>query len=1728
FAAQPGNTTAGTLPTLTVDVEDQWGNIITTDSSTVTIAAASGPGSAGGTLTASASNGVATFSAVTLDTPGSYTLTVTDGSDSSATSSSFTVSAAGASQLAFSVQPSNVAAGVANSPSIVVDVEDQFGNLASSDSSSVTLAVHTGPGSASGTLTVSASGGIATFSNVILDTAGAYTLTATDGSLTAATSSSFTVSAGSAYQVGFVQQPTSVAAGSTISPSVTVAVEDQYGNVVTTDSSNVTIAINTGSGTLNGTLTEAASSGVATFGNLSIDTTGNYTFIASDGSLNTAVSNSFAVTPASASQLAFNTQPSAIVAGVAISPSVVVDVEDQYGNLVTTDSSSVTLAAGGGTGSASGTLTVNASGGIATFSNVTVDIAGTYELTATDGSLSSASSNPFTVSAASAAELGYYIQPTNVTAGVADSTFVVDVEDQFGNIVQTDNSDVTVAVDTGPGSASGTLTVTASGGTADFTNVKLDTAGAYTLTATDGSLSPVNSSSFTVSAASASKLAFVQQPSDLTSGNPITPNVTVAVEDQFGNVVTTDSSQVTLAVASGPSGTGSSNVDAVNGIATFNDITPHTVGTYTLLATDGSLNSATSNSFAVTPGAANQLVYDVQPSNAVAGVANSPSIVVDVEDAWGNIVTSDSSQVSLTIATGPGGIFGTDQVDASSGVATFNNVILHTAGAYTLSARDGSLTSATSNSFTISAGSPTVIAYNVQPSNATAGVANSPSIVVDEEDQYGNLVTTDNTTNITLAVSSGPGSASGTLTKTTSGGVATFNNVVIDVAGAYQLTASDSLGNTVATSNSFSITATTPSQVVFVQQPTNVAALDTIDPSVTVAVEDQYNNIVTTDSSSVTLATDTGPGALQGTTTVSASSGIATFNDISLDITGSYTLAATDGSLTPAVSNSFTVAPAATHVVFNVQPSNAAAGAANSPSIVVDVENSSNVIVNTDQSDVTLAVATGPGSIAGTDTVAAVNGVATFTNVKFDTVGAYTITATDGSLTSATSGSFTITPAAAAQLAYATEPSDVAAGTPDSPAIVLDVEDQYGNLITTDSSSVTLSIASGPGNIYGTDTVNASSGVATFSNVYFHLAGAHTITASDGSLAPATSTSFNVTPAPAAHLIFVGQPTNVVAGAAISPSITVDVQDQFGNLVTTDSSSVTLAVDIGPGSVSGTDTVNASGGIATFSNVTVDTTGQYTLKATDGSLLYAESASFFVTPAAATVVSITTQPSNVTAGVAESPAIVVETLDAYGNLVTTDDNNIVLAIATGPGAIFGTDTVAASSGIATFSDVYFKTAGSYRITATDDINSVTTSNSFTVSPAAASQLAYAVQPSNAPLSVDISPAITVDVEDQYGNVVTTNSSNVTLAVASGPGSAGGTLTVAASSGVATFSNISFATAGNYTLTASDASLTAATSSAFTIGFALTTPSTGASVAEGGSYSIDWTGARTGDTVQLWVEGGPNNSWTELTTGVPEANGSYSWNTTGVDHGWYYFEAYDIPTSGTTYSAVSPDYLHITDPGGAAPNISMSNPPIGTASDAQGTNYVLDYSGTDGTGDTNPIYVQLWIYSGNTGQWSEVPGANYLSAAGGTYSMSTTDLTPGWYSFAAHATNGDQWSYTASPGWLNITVPTPTIAFTTPTSGQSVAAGGTFNLDWNINGLSSNDLPNSIVQIWGQHLVNGSPEWQELTASVPAANGTYAWTVPTSPGAGTYYAFSIWLNDGDMWWAQASPNWLRVS
>jgi hypothetical protein len=116
-----------------------------------------------------------------------------------------------------------------------------------------------------------------------------------------------------------------------------------------------------------------------------------------------------------------------------------------------------------------------------------------------------------------------------------------------------------------------------------------------------------------------------------------------------------------------------------------------------------------------------------------------------------------------------------------------------------------------------------------------------------------------------------------------------------------------------------------------------------------------------------------------------------------------------------------------------------------------------------------------------------VAGVANYTAFTVNApVGTYTVTFSDGALTSAASTSFAVTVGAPSQLVIATEPSaSVATGVALASQPVIKVEDSGGNVVTTvTTGAASASITAGVGGaITAGATANFAAGVATFSGL---------------------------------------------------------------------------------------------------------------------------------------------------------------------------------------------------------------------------------------------------------------------------------------------------------------------------------------------------------------------------------------------------------------------------------------------------------------------------------------------------------------------------------------------------------------------------------------------------------------------------------------------------------------------
>lgn len=298
-------------------------------------------------------------------------------------------------------------------------------------------------------------------------------------------------------------------------------------------------------------------------------------------------------------------------------------------------------------------------------------------------------------------------------------------------------------------------------------------------------------------------------------------------------------------------------------------------------------------------------------------------------------------------------------------------------------------------------------------------------------------------------------------------------------------------------------------------------------------------------------------------------------------------------------------AQAGVQLVINQQPSKTVVDDAITPPITVDVLDSNNNLVLSDDSAVSVRISNGPNgaTLGGTLTVDAVNGVATFSNLNLNTIGTYTLTFTAPNLSSATTTTFNITksPLDGSHLVFTRPPTSGVAGQKLS-EIIVTAELPSNAPSTKTKGTVTLSITSGPtnGKLLGTKTASLKQGIATFKNISFDIAGTYTLEAQDTASIAATPSTFDVIATTPKKMTFSQQPVNKIAPSS-SFSVAVQLLDKYGNISTEDFSSVTIALVGGPklADLQGTLTEDVVDGIAAFDDLSLITPGHYMLMATD-------------------------------------------------------------------------------------------------------------------------------------------------------------------------------------------------------------------------------------------------------------------------------------------------------------------------------------------------------------------------------------------------------------------------------------------------------------------------------------------------------------------------------------------------
>ena len=722
-----------------------------------------------------------------------------------------------------------------------------------------------------------------------------------------------------------------------------------------------------------------------------------------------------------------------------------------------------------------------------------------------------------------------------------------------------------------------------------------------------------------------------------------------------------------------------------------------------VITTTGSGKVGVSNPFTVTPGAPFTVTVTASPTS-IPIVSGSAVVTATVRDVGGEVV-ADGTVVTFTTTLGA---IAPLTRTTTNGVATAVLTSGSTSGIAVVGATAGSRWGSTNVTFT--PGPAASIALVAYPASIPIGGLTA-TLTATVRDQYANLVT--DGTVVTFATSLGDFFLASTVTKTTTGGMATA-----------ALTSGLIMGTAMVTATVDAISGTTT--VTFTPGPPFTVALLAVPPSipvggstttVTATVVDRYNNHVT-DGTVVTFATSLGSIA---PLTRPTSSGLATATLTSGNFASTATVTATAGMAAGTTPVTFTPGLPFT-VTITANPISIPVGGVTAILTATVVDQYSNNVAN----NTLVTFTTSLGSIGETQPRLTSGGAATATLTSGNVAGTATIIA----LADAHAGTAIVQFLPLPPFTVTVMASSASIRVSESTAITATVTDQYGNLVangTVISYQTSLGVILPP-------TSTTTSGVATSTLHALTVAGMATVTATAGTAFGTTPVTFKAgTPF---TVTLVASPSSMVAGA--SATLTATVRDQFNNLV----GGTVVTFTASPGSTDPLTNTSSAAGVAT-STVTAQIVGPTMVTATADSRVGTAVVTF--TPGLPFTATLMAVPPSILAGGSTS-TVTATVVDRYNNHVA---EGTVVTFATSLGAIAPL-TQPTTGGVATSTLTSGNIAGTARVTATAGIAVGTLPVTFT----AGAPLTVTVAAFPTSTVVGTSVVITAAVQDQYANPVT--------------------------------------------------------------------------------------------------------------------------------------------------------------------------------------------------------------------------------------------------------------------------------------------------------------------------------------------------------------------------------------
>jgi hypothetical protein len=368
-------------------------------------------------------------------------------------------------------------------------------------------------------------------------------------------------------------------------------------------------------------------------------------------------------------------------------------------------------------------------------------------------------------------------------------------------------------------------------------------------------------------------------------------------------------------------------------------------------------------------------------------------------------------------------------------------------------------------------------------------------------------------------------------------------------------------------------------------------------------------------------------------------------------------------------------------------------------------------------------------------------------------------------------------------------------------AISVIVKDASGQVVP--NTPVAFNVVTGGGSILQTGITDAtgiaSGGVWTLGSTV----GTQTVTASVTGLAPITFTATaTAVPQPPTHLAVTRAPSGAVAGSPFAVQPIVEVRDLAGTAVSNATNPVTATISFG-GRLTGTFTVNAVAGVATFTDLTPLDLGAYTIQfespglppvtttvqvGTGGVLAVALPTDFTAVSAGANPASQTVAVTNSGAG-GQITGLTVSSVN-YNNSPVTGWLTATLSAVTTPATLV-LQPITGNLQPGTY-DAQVTVSGTGVAPVVVDVR-------FVVTPQTPEALVIITQPGGGTSTTNLAPQPVLEIRDASNVRVNGAAVQVGVSVASGPGTLSGQTVVTSQNGVVTFSSLRLTTPGTYTL-----------------------------------------------------------------------------------------------------------------------------------------------------------------------------------------------------------------------------------------------------------------------------------------------------------------------------------------